>query len=315
MIELHLHLDGSVRPETVLAMGKEQGIKLPAETMEELIPFLRVPKNCQSLVEYLERFDLPLMLLQTTSALERVSYELIEDLIGEGFNYAEIRFAPQLHIQKGLSQAQIVASVIKGLNLALEKYKDTSFVGSFILCCMRGDSNHEANLETVSVAKEFLGKGVCAVDLAGAESLFPTGTFTKEFELAKKLSVPFTIHAGEDSGPESIRKALEFGAKRIGHGIHAIEDEELIKELVEKKITLEVCVISNIHSKCVENAEAHPIRRLFDKGVRVTINTDNRTVSNITLKEEIEFLKKQYGFTDLEIEQMQQYAFEARFCQ
>lgn len=311
MIDLHLHLDGALRPETVLDLAKQQGVILPAADEEGLLPFLRVPEDCSSLEDYLKRFALPLSVLQEKDAIARVVFETIEDAQAEGVEYAEIRFAPQLSTEKGLSQEEVVEGAIQGLERGQKEFP--GFRGGLILCCMRAGDNREQNLKTVDVAKKYLGKGVCAVDLAGAESLFPTEDFEEIFVKARALEIPFTIHAGEAAGPESIKKALEFGTKRIGHGIRAIEDEALLDQLVREKITLEVCVTSNIHIKAVADAYSHPVRKLFDRGVRVTINTDNRAISNITLKKEHMFLKEAYGFTEEELATMTQYAREAAF--
>lgn len=311
MIDLHLHLDGSLRPKTVLELGAEQGISLPAKTLETLIEYLRVPEDCKSLTEYLERFDLPLELLQVPSAIERVTYELVEDLAFMGLEYAEIRFAPQLSTKKGLTQEEVVISAISGLDNALSKYTDIKV--ELILCCMRGKDNDADNFETLEVAKKYLSKGVCAVDLAGAEALFKTENYKELFEKVNELKLPFTIHAGEADGPESVKEAIKYGARRIGHGVRSIEDEDLIKELIKKGVTLEVCPISNLQTKTVDDIRNHPIRRLFDLGVRVTVNTDNMTVSNTTLQKEKLLLKETLGFTDKEFEVMEVYAKKAAF--
>lgn len=315
MIELHLHLDGSLRVETALDLAKIQNITLPTEDLKELRNLMEVPEDCPTLHECLKRFDLPIMLLQTEMAIERVSFELVEDLHKLGVTYAEIRFAPQFSTAEGLTQDQVVAAAIKGVKRGMEKYP--AIRCGLILCCMRGADIEEKNLETVEVAKKYMDEIVCAVDLAGAESLFPTKMFEPVFAKVKEYGLPVTIHAGEAigevSGPESMRKALEYGAKRIGHGVMAIEDETLIQELIEKDITLEVCVTSNYHTKLVPSIKEHPIKQLFDTGVRVTFNSDNMTVSNTNIHKEIEILKTQLGFTDEEIRTMQKYAREAAF--
>ena len=310
-IDLHLHLDGSLRPDTVWELAKEQGIALPAASKEELAGFLQVPKECQSLNEYLERFDLPLLVLQKPEAVERVTYELIEDLAKQGLDYAEIRFAPQLSTKEDMAQAEVVEAAIRGLNRALAEYP--SIKAGLILCFMRGADNQAANEETLEAAKRYYKKGVVAVDLAGAEALFKTANYEEIFKKVRDAGLAYTIHAGEADGPESVKKALEFGTKRLGHGVRAIEDEELIQKIIAEKVTMEVCPISNLHTKLAKDVASHPIRRLFDMGVRVTINTDNMTVSNTTLDREYAFLKEYYGFTDAEIAKMNEYAREAAF--
>lgn len=310
-IELHLHLDGSLRPETVWELAKEQGITLPAKTLEEAQAKMRVPEDCKTLEEYLERFDLPLLVLQKADALERVAFELVEDLAKEGVDYAEIRFAPQLSVAGGLTQDQVTEAAVRGVKRGMERYPQIR--AGLILCCMRGDKNLNFNLETVETAKKHLGDVVCAVDIAGAESLYPTELFKPVFDKVREYRIPMTIHAGEAAGPDSMWTALSYGTKRIGHGVAAVKDPKLVEKLIEDGVTLEVCVTSNYHTKVVNSITEHPIRRLFDAGVRVTVNSDNMTASNTDLCKEIRILKDVLGFTDGEIEKMEEYAYEARF--
>lgn len=309
--ELHLHLDGSLRPETVWELAKEQGIRLPAESAEEVKYKMEVPEDCRTLEEYLERFDLPLLVLQRADAIERVTYELVEDLAKEGVDYAEIRFAPQLSVNGGLTQDEVVEAAIRGAERGMKTYPEIR-VG-LILCCMRGADNEALNMQTVETAKKYLGPVVCAVDIAGAEGLFPTENFAPVFAKVREYGIPMTIHAGEAAGPDSMKTALSFGTKRIGHGVAALNDPELIRRLIDENVTLEVCVTSNYHTKVVPAIEMHPIHKLLDEGVHVTVNSDNRTCSRTTLQKEKEVLKEQLGFSDEEIEKMQEYAWEARF--
>lgn len=311
LVELHLHLDGSVRPETVLELANEQGLNLSASSVKEVKEKMEVPEDCKTLEEYLERFELPLLVLQRENALERVAFELVEDLAGEGMTYVEIRFAPQLSTAGGLTQDQVTEAVIRGVKAGMKKYPGIR-VG-LILCCMRGDRNQNLNMDTVETAKKYLGDVVCAVDLAGAESLFPTEWFGPVFEKVREYRIPMTIHAGEAAGPDSMWAALSYGTKRIGHGVRAIEDPKLVKKLAKEQITLEVSVTSNYHTKVVNVIEDHPVRRLFDAGVRVTVNSDNRTCSRTNVIKELELLRNMFGFSEEEIETLQEYAWEARF--
>lgn len=311
VVELHLHLDGSLRPETVWELAKEQGVELPAKSAEEVKYKMEVPEDCKTLEEYLERFDLPLLVLQRADAIERVTFELVEDLANEGVDYAEIRFAPQLSVNGGLTQDEVVEAAIRGAERGMKMYPQIR-VG-LILCCMRGADNEELNMQTVETAKKYLGDVVCAVDIAGAEGLFPTENFAPVFAKAREYGVPMTLHAGEAAGPDSMKTALSFGTKRIGHGVAAINDPELIKRLIDENVTLEVCVTSNYHTKVVPAIRMHPIHKLLEAGVHVTVNSDNRTCSRTTLQKEKEVLKEELGFTDEEIEKMQEYAWEARF--
>lgn len=311
MRELHLHLDGSLRPETVEELAKEKNMKIG--TLEEIKDKMIVPEDCDSLNEYLERFALPLEFLQNKEWMERIAFELGEDLAKMGLEYGEIRFAPQLHTQEGMSQREAVEAAISGVKKAMETYPSIRL--GLILCAMRGDSNEKKNFETLEIAAEMLGDVVCAFDLAGAEALFPTENFENLFAKAKELKVPFTIHAGEAAGPESVWKALEFGAKRIGHGVRSIEDDKLVEYLAEKKIPLEVCIVSNGDTKLVEDLKNHPVKELFDRGVRVTLNSDNNTVSNTNLLKERKIAKECFGFSEEELKQMDNYAKEASFLQ
>ncbi len=313
LTELHLHLDGSLRPQTVWELMHEQGKPINAKDVKELTGQMMVPEEGTTLVDYLDKFDLPLSVLQQADALERVTYELIEDLAREGLTYAEIRFAPQSSTKEGLSQDEAVEAAVRGVKRAAVTCP--MIRAGLILCCMRGDGNEDQNMETIETARKYLGDVVCAVDLAGAESLFPTENFAPVFFKAKEYGIPMTIHAGEGAGPESIRAALSFGTKRIGHGVRAVEDPELVEQLADEKITLEVCPTSNVHTQTIgcERMEDHPIRKLYDAGVHVTVNSDNRTVSGITLAHELKVLQEKCGFTETELRQMEEYAEEARF--
>ena len=312
MIELHLHLDGSLRPATAMELAKEQGVEAPAADLEEFTDrYMRVPEDCPNLETCLKRFDIPIRVLSSPEAIRRAAKELTEDLAGEGFSYAEIRFAPQYARFTGFGQQEYVEAAIGGMKEALGAAP--SMKAALILCCMRGDDNQQENEETIRLTARYLGSGVCAADLAGAEGLFPTENFASVFALARKLDVPYTIHAGEGAGPESVRQALSMGAWRLGHGVRAAEDSELVRELAKRKIALEVCYTSNVQTRAMKNGEEHPFRLLYDAGVHVTVNTDNRTISNVRLADEIGKIQKKFGFTDQDIAVMQEYAREAAF--
>ncbi len=274
MIDLHLHLDGSLPASLVRKLAQSQGIALP----ENLEKALKAPENCQSLTEYLRCFDLPLSLLQNAEALEEAAFSLCGLLHSQGLLYGEIRFAPQLHTQKGLTQRQAAEAVCRGAACA-------ALPVQIILCCMRG-AKDPANRETLDTASYFLGKGVCACDLAGAEGLYPTKEYKGLFAYARSLGLPFTIHAGEAAGPESVWEALEMGASRIGHGVRAGEDGALLQELAARQVPLELCLTSNLQTKAVSAPETFPLREYLRKGLRCTVNTDNMTVSGVSLREE-----------------------------
>lgn len=303
MIDLHLHLDGSISPSLALSLLQEQGEKY---TLQELEPQLTVPASCQSLNDYLRCFELPVRLLQSGEALWRASYDLACTLADEGLIYTEIRFAPQLHTQKGLSQLEAARAVCGGLQAA--RRERPGFFAQAILCCMRG-GEEAANLETVKVAEQLYGQGVCALDLAGAEALYETRVYKDVFSLARSLGLPFTIHAGEACGPQSVFDALSMGAKRIGHGVRSVESEPLLARLAEEKVPLELCYTSNLQTRAISGPEQFPLRDFLRRGIAATLNTDNRTVSGVTLRSEYEKL----GLTDIERRTLLLNSIEAAF--
>lgn len=297
MLDLHLHLDGSLPPALVRELAEAQRVPLPGG----LESALRAPQDCASLNEYLERFELPLQVLQSAYALERAACALCEELKAEGLTYAEIRFAPQLHTRSGLTQRQAAEAVCKGI-------KASGFAAQTILCCMRG-THEDVNRETIDLTARLLGHGVCACDLAGAEALYPTSLYRELFAYARSLGVPYTIHAGEAAGPESIWAALELGAMRIGHGVRAREDSTLVRELAARRVPLEMCFTSNLQTRAVASAEDFPLREYLAQGVCCTLNTDNRTVSGTTLTDEY----RKLALTPEEIQILTQNALQARF--
>lgn len=280
-IELHVHLDGSMRLLTAS--------ELSGKSLESVKKEMVATEQCRDLNDYLTKFDLPISLLQTKENLTRVASELAMDLEDDGVMYAEVRFAPIFHTKSGLTLEEIVEAVLLGL-------KEAHIQIGLLLCLMRNASDEE-NSQVISVAKKYLGKGVVGIDLAGAEAIYPTRDFSFLFQEASRLKIPFTIHAGEAAGPDSIQDALMMGAVRIGHGVRIIEDDDLLTEIVEKKIPLEICPTSNIQTGIFPSYSKHNIDTLYQKKVPVTINTDNRTVSNITLTKEYQKLTESFSFT------------------
>ncbi|HIS12681.1 MAG TPA: adenosine deaminase [Candidatus Onthocola stercoravium] len=276
-IVLHLHLDGSIDMEDAYLWAKEDGLKI---TKKELEQELQVNDDCHNLNDYLEKFDLPCKLLQTCERLEKTSYHLFLKLSKMNVKYAEVRFAPNKHLAKNLTLDDVVISVINGMNKA---NVETGIMGGIILSMMRGDSK-EDNIRVINLAQKYLKKGVVAIDLAGAEAIYPTIDYIDLFRYAKIKGIPFTIHAGEAAGVESIKAALDAGAKRIGHGIRAIDDEAIQKIIIDKQVLLEVCMTSNYQTEAVKGK--HPIEKLYNNGIKISINTDNDTVSNIDINKE-----------------------------
>lgn len=306
LIDLHIHLDGSLSLDTVYQLADMQNIELP-EDDAEIINKMVADKYCKDLNDYLEKFEFPLTLLQTEEAISTAVYNLCEELREQGLLYAEIRFAPQLHTKNGLSQYEIVQAAIEGLN-------KSSFNANLILCCMRGEDNRKENEETVRIAVKFHGNGVCGLDLAGAEALYPNDGYEYIFLEAIKNDLPFTIHAGEALGPESVSSALDMGAYRLGHGVRASESEEVMKRLAESGVALELCPTSNLDTNVYDMLLDYPLRDFIRTGVKITINTDNTTVSRTSIDEEFERLINIFELTDDQILKMQLDAVDASFA-
>lgn len=302
LIDIHLHLDGSLPFDTVQKLSKLH--HFPSIDDQKLHQKLSVSKNCHDLNEYLEKFEFPLKLMQTKSDLEMIVFDLLRDLRKQGLIYVEIRFAPQLHTQKGLSQEDAIRACDIGYNNFLN-WQDVldddqpPLHANFILCCMRMKNNVKENMETVELAGKLLNTShVVGVDLAGAETPeLSINKYKPLFVKAKELHVPYTIHAGEAMGPQSIYQALDLGTTRIGHGIRCTEDANLVNELIRDKITLECCATSNMNTKVFDRLETYPVRDLLHKNVRVTLNTDNMTVSDTTLSKEYKKLEEKTGLS------------------
>ena len=304
MIELHMHLDGSLSIDNCKKLAELQNINI---TEEEIRNKMVVSKGCHDLNEFLTKFELPISLLQTSEAIKIAVMNLQEELLEQGIIYVEIRFAPGLHTRNGLSQEDVIKAAIEGIN-------SSKLRSNLILCCMRGNNNHDENMETVRLAKKYLGNGVCAIDLAGAEGLYPTKDYEDIFKYANELGVPFTIHAGEADGPSSVYDAIRFGAKRIGHGVRSIEDPNLVQLIKDKGITLEICPTSNICTSVYEKMSDIPIKEFIDNGVSITINTDDPSICNTTLKNELNLVSETFNLSDEDIIKLQLNAISASFA-
>jgi len=298
-VELHLHLDGAITPETLFELAKERGIPLPADNPEDLTPFVVVQKDCRSVNEALEKFKLPTEILQDKAALKRIARELTKRTADQGIVYAEIRFAPQLHTLKGISQKDAIEAVLEGIREGKQN-KDIEI--GLILCAMSIASaqfNKEANLETVRLAAEMKDMGVDAVDLAGNEGLCPLSDFGYVFDLAKELGLKYTCHAGDSQPSGTVKTAIfDFGSRRIGHGHRIYDDKKLCEAAIEKGVTLEICLTSNIQCQSQPSYAEHPAKKLLSMGVAVTLNTDNPIISQVSLEEEYDIAMSEAGFTE-----------------
>lgn len=309
MIDLHLHLDGAISFESARQLAKMQNIDIPSDpkALEEL---MRVSPTCKDLTEFLEKFDFPCSLIQTPEGLSTAVYNLCEELKAQNVIYAEIRFAPQLSCKKGMTQEEVVQAAIAGM-------KKSSLRANLILCCMRGEINAEneaLNRETVRLAAKYLGQGVCSTDLAGAEALFPTAGYRDLFAYARGLNVPFEIHAGEADGSASVRQALSFGAKRIGHGVRSVEDPSLVAELAAKQIPLLVCPTSNIQTCIVPEVKDLPVRIFLEAGIPLTISSDDPSIEGTDIKTEWEKAVAAFHLTSAEVRTLMLNAVNACFC-
>jgi adenosine deaminase len=308
--DLHVHLDGSLRIPTILDLAREQGVKLPGNSVETLRPFVEMGEDCGSLVEYLKAFDVALSVMQTHEALVRTAFELAEDAARENVRYMEVRYSPILHQQKGLTLFSIVQAVLEGLAAAERIYPIRTGV---ILCGIRHIAPDVSNrLADLTVA--FKNKGVVGFDLAGAEEDFPAKKHREAFERVLANNINCTLHAGEAYGPESIHQAIHLcGAHRIGHGVRLIEDGDLLNYVNDHRIPLECCPSSNVQTKAVRKMQDHPIRLFYDLGLRVTVNTDNRMVTRTTVSEEYQVLHEVLGFTLDEIKELIIMGFKSAF--
>ena len=299
-VELHCHLDGSLSREFI-----ERRLNRKVSQSE-----LSVSDDCRSLNEYLEKFDLPGKCIMDEEGLSEAGYDVLKSMKQENVCYAEIRFAPLLSETEDMNCAKVIEALVAGLE---KGKKDFGIEYGVITCAMRHHSEEE-NRRMIRTAREYLGYGVCAADLAGAEALYPMSEFMELFQETKKLGMPFTLHAGECGSVQNILDSVEAGAGRIGHGIAMRGHREVQKELQRKGIGIEMCPVSNLQTKAVESTKDYPMREFLDNGLKVTVNTDNRTVSNTTLTKELAFIQKTYGITDEEIRLMMKNAVDVAFA-
>lgn len=299
-VELHCHLDGSLSRKFI---EQRLGRKVSQEE-------LSVSDDCRSLNEYLEKFDLPGQCIMDEEGLREAGYDVLRSMHQENVCYAEVRFAPLLSETPDMGCRKVIEAVITGMNKGKQ---DFGVEYGMITCAMRHHSAEE-NLRMLRIAREYLGHGVCAADLAGAEALYPMSEFMDVFQTMKKLGMPFTLHAGECGNVQNIIDSVEAGAGRIGHGIAMRGHGEIQTELAKKGIGIEMCPISNLQTKAVQNTTEYPLREFLDSGLKVSINTDNRTVSNTSLTKELEFVQNTYGVSDEDVQKMMKNAVETAFA-
>ncbi len=308
--ELHNHLDGSLRIDTILDLAKKNSVKLPTYNRDELEGLLTNDENCQSLIEYFIPFEISLSILQTEEALERTTFELLEDVQKENVKYLEIRFSPLLHTKEGLSFDAIVEAVLRGKNQA----ENILGIKSGIIICGLRQNTPMQNLELAQLAVKYKNKGVVAFDLAGDEFGHPALDSFKAFDYAFRHNLARTVHAGEADGAHSIYDAIHgLKANRIGHGTNLFQDADLLQYIRDKQIPLEVCLSSNLQTKSVSSLASHPIQDYFKQNIVITLNTDSYLISGTTLTKEFELAIKHYHFDKKDIEQLILNSFQSVF--
>jgi adenosine deaminase len=307
--ELHCHLDGSVRPSTLLELGRELGVPMPEASADALAHHMYV-RDARHLEDYLTRFDVTLSVMQSEGAIERIAFELAEDAAADGVRYIEVRFAPVLNQRWGLALEAPVEAALRGFVRAEAAH---GVVARVIICGLRHLSP-DVSLELARLAVSFRGKGVVGFDLAGGEAGHPASAHRAAFTHAREHGMFCTCHAGEGAGPESVADAVHAcGAQRVGHGTRLIEDPRLTDELAKGGVAIEACLTSNVQTRAVRDYESHPLRAYFERGMRVTLNTDNRLMSGTTLTAEYAHAAHALNFTMDELCTLALNGFESAF--
>jgi adenosine deaminase len=301
--ELHLHLDCSLSYEVVSKID-------PSVTQEAYLRDFVAPKKCLHLADFLTRAVKGIALMQTKEQLQWVVQDVFKQLAADNIIYAELRFAPLQHLQKGLTPYEVVAAAEAAMAAAV---KETGIEARLILCTLRHYTAAQS-METIKLVELFAGSYVAGFDIAADEAGFPINDHIAAFTYAKQKGIPCTAHAGEAKGPESVWETLQyFGPSRIGHGVRSIEDKKLVEHLRKHKIHLELCPTCNVLINMYDQYKDHPIDTLYKAGVSLSVNTDTRTITNISLSREYEKLQAQFGWTINDFYQCNVYALEAAF--
>ncbi|MGX7418175.1 adenosine deaminase [Carnobacterium gallinarum] len=288
-VELHCHLDGSVSRKTIRKIAEAQDYPLPSSE-SELRNLVQAGEDCQSLLEYIGKFDTVLDCLQVEEAITEAAYDLIGDVKAENVAYIEVRFAPMLSTHKGLSADQVVQAALTGFK---KGEADFGVKSRGILCMMRHHDD-QRNREVVELTKEYLGQGIVGIDLAGDEASYPAGNYKELVKLANDYDLPITLHAGECGCAGNVRESVDMGATRIGHGIALKDDPEILAYCVEQGITVEICPNSNLQTKTVTEWSDYPYLKLKEAGLNISLNTDNRTITDTNLTKEFMTLDNLY---------------------
>jgi adenosine deaminase len=310
LIDLHRHLDGAVRLETVIELADRQGIELPATDVESLRPYVVIEDKADSLMDFIGRFQYLTAILHDLDACRRVAYENVEDAKREGIDYIELRFSPWFMSETHeLDPAAVVDAVADGIKAA---ERDTGVRAQMIGIMSRTYDTETCHreLDALLTHRDHL----VAIDLAGDEEKFPARLFQEHFKRARDAGLEITVHAGEVDGPQSVWDAVrELGATRIGHGIHSLQDPALVDYLAEHRVGLEISITSNVHIGIVDSYAAHPVRSILEQGIVANLNTDDPAISGIDLQHEFEVAAPAAGLTPALTRQAQANALEMAF--
>lgn len=307
--ELHVHLDGSLRPGTIVDLAGEYGVELPTHDVDELADYMFV-RDAENLEDYLARFGVTLSVMQHSTALERIAYELCADAAAENIRYMEIRYSPILHTESGLPLPETVDAPLRGMRKAEAEFGIRS---NLIICGIRNmDPDVSRDLADLTIA--YKDRGVVAFDLAGAEYNYPAKKHKNAFYRVRNANIGATIHAGEAYGAESIHQAIHYcGAQRIGHGTRLIDDPDLMTYVNDFRIPLEICLTSNVQTRAAADFDSHPVREYYDRGLVVSLHTDNRLMSGTTVTEEYVRAWMHLDFGLAEVAEMIRFGFASAF--
>jgi adenosine deaminase len=311
LVELHRHLDGNVRIETVLDLARQHGLELPAWTVEGLRPHVQITEREPSLMAFIAKFDLLKRVMVDYDAVRRIARENLEDAVREGIDYIELRFSPYfMGEEHGLDTNGVVEAACD----ALEEARGTIPVKAKLIGIISRHYGPEIGRVELAAAVRYRDRGVVALDLAGDEANFPGELFVRHFEEAREAGLRVTVHAGEAAGAASVRQAvLGLGAERIGHGVRAVEDAAVLDLLAERRVALEVCPTSNLQTSTVASYQSHPLPALLRRGLAVTLNTDDPGISGIDLAHEYRVAAEELGLSAAELRRLQENAMAAAF--
>lgn len=300
-VELHRHLEGSIRPSTLAEICREHRVPLPTYDVGVLTELLRVRKPAENLAGFLKPFGLIKYAFVDRDAISRITYEAVEDSALDNIRYVEFRFSPEyMGFYHQLRIEDVLDAIVEGVELATRKF---AVDAKLIVSICRDRTSDEmgpfwpSSIEVACNAVNYAGRGVVGLDLSGIEPGFPPEMFEEPFRIARQAGLGITVHAGEAAGPENVRSAIErLGATRIGHGVRVTQDEQVLQLVRERSVTLELCPTSNVLTGAIGSLQEHPIRKLYNEGVLVTVNTDDPTLCGVSLTEEYILLMDTFGF-------------------